>query len=87
MALLESGEVTRLRGGELAHGVEHREPRLRVVAGVDDHTVFVVTTADTDEEGMWELTAGAVDALRQALETDGRQRPTTLAELLDTANR
>ena len=37
VTLLERSEVTRLRGGELAHGVEHREPRLRVVAGVDDH--------------------------------------------------
>ena len=38
MTLLERNEVIRLRGGELADGVEHREPRLRVVAGVwPDH--------------------------------------------------
>ena len=49
------------------------------VAGVADHDVFVVATAD-EEEGMWDLTAGAVASLQRALRR--RQPPSTLAELL-----
>lgn len=51
-------------------------------AGVEEHAVFVIATDDEDE-GMWELTAGAVDALRAALRR--RNPPGTVADLLTAA--
>lgn len=47
--------------------------------GVDDHALFVVATEEDD--GMWELTQGAVDGIRRALRR--RQPPASLSELLD----
>lgn len=50
--------------------------------GVDDHGLFAIMSTD-EEEGMWELTEGAVAALGRALRR--RQPPATLAELLEAA--
>ncbi len=47
--------------------------------GCDDHAVFVIAT--DDDEGMWDLTADAVAALRRALRR--RRPPTSVAELLE----
>lgn len=49
------------------------------VSGVEEHALVVVATEEDD--GMWELTEGAVDGIRRAMRR--RRRPTTLAELLD----
>jgi SAM-dependent methyltransferase len=46
------------------------------------HAVFVIATDEADE-GMWELTGDAVDALRRALRR--RRPPSSLAGLLDAA--
>lgn len=48
-------------------------------AALDDHGLFVIAT-DHEDEGMWELTPDAVDALDRALRR--RQPPSTLSELL-----
>ena len=50
------------------------------VTGADDHAVFVIA-GEAEDEGVWELGAGAVSSLRRALR--GAQPPATLAELLD----
>ena len=85
--------ATLLAGAEVLDGPAHLAVDLRwepmaagTVAvgsiravGVDDHAVVVVATDEDD--GMWELTAGAVDSLRRAMRR--RQPPSTLAELLD----
>lgn len=53
------------------------------VAGVEPHALFVVFT-DDEEEGMWELTAGAAERITRALRR--RTKPTTLEELLAAAD-
>lgn len=50
--------------------------------GVDDHGLFVITTED-DDEGTWELTTEAVEALRRALRR--KRPPQTIDELLAAA--
>ena len=60
-----------MAAGTIVHGTVH-------VTGDEDHALFVIAT---DAEGMWELGAESVAALRGALRR--RQPPATLAELLD----
>ena len=85
--------ATLLAGADVLDGPAHLAVDLRwepmaagtvvagtiTTAGVDDHALFVVATEE--EDGMWDLTDGAVDALRRAMRR--RQPPSTLAELLD----
>lgn len=52
------------------------------VSGLADHWLVVIATED--DEGMWELTAGAVQRLGDALRA--RIRPRTIAELLDATS-
>ncbi|MDZ7675130.1 MAG: methyltransferase domain-containing protein [Acidimicrobiales bacterium] len=51
------------------------------VTGVEEHALIVVATEEDD--GMWELTEGAVQGIRRALRR--KHKPATLAELLDAA--